>query len=78
MGDLKGEFAREPDVTLLPARFEALLARGTCATRGMIAVVGAGWCCARYVAGRGLTFKQTQRRAGDLSGRAAVPGGLLS
>lgn len=44
MGDLKGEFAKEPDVTLLPARWDALLARAGCATRGMIAevVVGGG------------------------------------
>lgn len=49
MGDLKGEFASDPDVTLLPARWEALLAaRGAWATRGMIAdavVVSGGELC---------------------------------
>lgn len=39
MGDLKGELAKEPDVTLLPARCDALLARAGCATRGMTAEV---------------------------------------
>lgn len=50
MGDLKGELASEPEVTLLPARWEALLAaRGACAGLGMIAdavVVGGGELCA--------------------------------
>lgn len=48
MGDLKGEFAKEPEVTLLPARCDALLARAGWG-RGMIwddaVVVGGGELC---------------------------------
>lgn len=35
-GDLKGEFCIEPEVTLLPERLGAPLARGTEPTRGMV------------------------------------------
>lgn len=48
IGDLNGEFCMEPEVTLLPERFGAPFARGTDATRGMVARVAAlmeevGW-----------------------------------
>lgn len=65
MGDLKGELAREPEVTLLPARCEALPARAGCATRGMVAdavVVGEGELCTKESGGSPVFESIVSRR----------------